>query len=608
MKKITLILSLFFAVGICYAEIVPSSTLNAVAKNYLQLQNPSRTYTVSSVHREGIAPIQNVLEANALINWVSFSGGGWIMLSNNLNAPPVLAYSEEGSFDYDTNNMPGGLITLIESYKDELLWIRDNGDYLIQSGQGSELRANRQKWTDLQNPNSVGAQKIQSLASNARSLNINNLLNDPLRGENPQWGQSRNNGGGCSPAYNTFHPGKNVSIVGCVGVTGNDCNVDCERKPAGCASIAMAQLMRYWKFPPQYDWEEMPTAIYSSTESRKGNNIARLIRDCGDAANTTYCCMGAYTTTNKIVDAFHGSLFMYPTAEKKTKKDNDNDQWWPLLIKAEIDNGRPVIYRGDKCDLCVDKHIWIVSGYNGDDLFYCNWGWRGSYNSYYSLSDLKPGGSNFRKNNMIVLNIKPNWNVTNDPYLTNISQGSGTALRTFGRNISLSNVTLNAGSSAKICATSSITINGQFTVQGDADVTFLYCDAATEMSAINAPQSSPKDKDTPLSNNENLELTEDSTEEILSEEFINQNVQLSSDNEFHLYPNPTIGEFYIHMGPEWTDNTQKDVSIYDLNGALVLQTNFIGNECTIKDLHKKGTYIVSVYTPQVTFKKRLIIK
>ena len=194
---------------------------------------------------------------------------------------------------------------------------------------------------------------LKSLVAKKAAV-VDDLLTDDSRGGKVQWGQGAINLQKTSPKYNKFAPGRNDFVMGCFG-SRDECDTITNRKPIGCASVAMGQLMWYWKFPPQYDWDMMPAYLTSGSTVQEENNIAHLLKNCGDEACVVYCCAGSWTTTNKVEEGMRNMHF--PQSNKRRRGDKDEGGWWPDLIKSQLDNGWPVLYRGDKCDLCTDKHF-----------------------------------------------------------------------------------------------------------------------------------------------------------------------------------------------------------------------------------------------------------
>ena len=71
-----------------------------------------------------------------------------------------------------------------------------------------------------------------------------------------------------------------------------------------------------------------------------------------------------------------------------------------------------------------------------------------------------------------------------------------------------------------------------------------------------------------------------------------------------LYPNPvTEGKVYI----DTNENAPKQVSIYDVLGTQVLQSQVSGNELMLADLDA-GVYVLRVYQNNKMATRKLIIK
>ena len=50
------------------------------------------------------------------------------------------------------------------------------------------------------------------------------------------------------------------------------------------------------------------------------------------------------------------------------------------MLKNELDNGRPVQYRGQDKE---GGHTWVCDGYDENDYFHMNWGWGGYCDGFY---------------------------------------------------------------------------------------------------------------------------------------------------------------------------------------------------------------------------------
>ena len=79
-----------------------------------------------------------------------------------------------------------------------------------------------------------------------------------------------------------------------------------------------------------------------------------------------------------------------------------------MILKDQLDNGWPIIYRGYQ-ENDGPGHAWNIDGYN-DDYFHLNWGWSGSYNGNYLINNLSPGGYTFSTWQGAIFQLYPEYN------------------------------------------------------------------------------------------------------------------------------------------------------------------------------------------------------
>ena len=208
------------------------------------------------------------------------------------------------------------------------------------------------------------------------------LLNK--EGKECLWGQYRNgytnSTGGCHPSYNYFCP---------MDLDDDD---QCGFTLAGCAAVAMAQIMYKWGYPEKskynsYNWDRIPPVLTDGCSY----DCPQLIRDCGTACNMHYQTFagiyitGSWAVPSKVAEGF--SDFDY-SAHLVDLKDWRFGSAWADLIRSEIDCGRPVLMHGQKNVIDIkDRHYFVIDGYSKEDKdqFHVNWGWRGKNNGYYDL-------------------------------------------------------------------------------------------------------------------------------------------------------------------------------------------------------------------------------
>ncbi|MBR7022783.1 MAG: C10 family peptidase [Bacteroidales bacterium] len=61
------------------------------------------------------------------------------------------------------------------------------------------------------------------------------------------------------------------------------------------------------------------------------------------------------------------------------------------MVKDELDAGRPLQYRGSTGS--GGGHSFVCDGYDSNNKFHFNWGWAGSYDGYFYLSNLNTGAN-----------------------------------------------------------------------------------------------------------------------------------------------------------------------------------------------------------------------
>ena len=171
---------------------------------------------------------------------------------------------------------------------------------------------------------------------------------------------------------------------------------------AGCVATAMSMVMYYYRYPingtgshsynpnptygvqtanfgeTYYQWDGMKDHI----DQHNPIPIAELQYQCGVAVNMQYGpdASGAYSYT--VPDRLN-SYFRYNTAQFKEKVSYTLSSWINLL-KIDIDLSHPLYYSGRSTS---GGHAFLCEGYQGDN-FYFNFGWSGSGNGYYSLTNV----------------------------------------------------------------------------------------------------------------------------------------------------------------------------------------------------------------------------
>ena len=325
------------------------------------------------------------------------SSNGYIVISTDDVAYPVLAYSLKNGFP--TDNIAPAVMYMLRNYEHHIAFARDLGE-----GAMPEVE---KEWRALE---SGMAMEVKSRTSVSPLMTSIWSQNAPYNNMCPQAeGQSR-----------------------CV---------------TGCVATAMAQVMRYWKYPEHgvgqhsytyndrpvavthmvgdsnavwlydtltadfentyYAWDDMPdNATASSTDTEK-EAVATLLLHCGVAVDMVYTPTGsgAFMTRQEVLnfdpvnysteiaaEVVIPQYFGYSENTAGYFKNDYTTLEWTSLLKNEISNGRPIIFAGN--DPGSDYgHAFVLDGYNPYLYFHCNFGWGGQFDGNFRVDEIAPARS-----------------------------------------------------------------------------------------------------------------------------------------------------------------------------------------------------------------------
>jgi len=217
-----------------------------------------------------------------------------------------------------------------------------------------------------------------------------------------------------------------------------------ERAAAGCVATAMAQVMRYYKWPVSgtgshsytpggsttpltanfsqtvYDWANMSETYNSSSTDAQNLAVATLVYHAGVSVDMDYDISSGAATLDMAKALIN--YFSYDSNIQCYQRDFYSNTEWLDMIKTELNAQRPVLYAGNSSDA---GHQFVCDGYDSNGLFHFNWGWSGTSDGYFELSVLNPsalgigGGTSggFNTDQSIVIGVqKPNASSTIPPY------------------------------------------------------------------------------------------------------------------------------------------------------------------------------------------------
>lgn len=283
---------------------------------------------------------------------VKFSPNGYIIVPSTKKEVPILAFSNNGTFN--ENDIPQGIQD----------WIEDRSEIVeyLETDMDIEASEDIQEQWDCLAP----------LPDDEEIVSGGSVIygqTGPLL--QTRWGQGH--------GYNEL-----VRFNNCAnGIT-----------PTGCVATAMAQVMRYHQYPNSYNWSIMPNQIaWNATLNNSTYEVAELMEDAGQSVNMQYSCgsSGANTSDarNALVNTFgYSNDASYVDFNLNT-----------IVQQLEMWN-QPIILRGE--DPSVGGHAWVCDGsrrikyttihnpetyyeyktYTFSDYYlHMNWGWNDSFNA-----------------------------------------------------------------------------------------------------------------------------------------------------------------------------------------------------------------------------------
>lgn len=366
---------------------------------------------------------------------------GFIIVSNDDCAIPVLGYSDSGSFD--ANNLPDNMRAWLQGYADEIAWAKANNVKPV-----------------------ANAPKRAALGSNINPLVIT------------RWDQGA--------PYNAFCclETRTSVVTGCVATAMAQVMYYTETQANNSTTTTTAEIPGYASDTKGYNMNAIPAGTtinwnkmknYYSTTYLDGYTVeeaaavAYLMLYCGVSVQMDYgpASEGGSGAAIAAVDWALKNYFGYNVETTQyLNRDSYTNENWEKIIYHEISNGRPVIYGGQAYrvvsgtpdpDQCAG-HAFVCDGYkyeNDNSYFHINWGWGGTSDDYFALSALEPAdqgyggvngsftGFNYQQEAVIgVQKAGADGTVANE-----VSTASGVAMRVvsveFERNPTLANSEFN---------------------------------------------------------------------------------------------------------------------------------------------------------------------
>ncbi len=326
------------------------------------------------------------------------ASSGYLIVSADDTATPLLGYADSGSFD--ANNMPPQLEWWLSEYASQI-------DYASANGIKNTYApiANKKEIAPL-----VKTKWNQGTPYNNLCPSVNNV-------KCPS---------GCvATAMAQVMKFWNYPEVGTGRVTAT--------LPSGGTGEGFINLAQ-----KPFDWNNMIDS-YSGYDytNEQGNAVATLMQAAGYAAKMNYAPGGSGALSINAAISLSKN-FKYNPNIQYLQRLYFNASEWNEIVYNELAAGRPILYGGQSTSV---GHEFVCDGYDGNGYFHFNWGWGGMSDGYFILDALNPnsvgtgggagGGYNSRQD--IIIGIQPSSEET-DVYLTQFGNLSASAS---GSNISL---------------------------------------------------------------------------------------------------------------------------------------------------------------------------
>jgi len=397
-KNLLLLAFTFFGLqAMVNANTVSIQTAQTLALNFFKLNVSDAGHVTATLSF-------TKTESDGVVDFYVFNMApvkGFVIVSANDNALPVIAWSKETTFNPNATN--NGLVDWISSTSAKLHYA------VVNNIPASPQIAN--KWTSFlngQNPN------------NTKSISVGPLCTTV-------WNQE--------PYYNALCP---------FNTTNNDHAV------TGCVATAMAQIMKYWNYPKNgtgsnsydddppaysnsygtqsasfvgpYNWAAMTNSVTTNTSPVDTLMYILGVSVDMDYGDDSQNGSGAFVlqseaggATNPCAQYSFANYFYYnPNTLSGVRLSSYSTADWINLMENELNSGRVIQYEGN--DPTYGGHTWVCDGYETNGMLHMNWGWGGASDGYYAVGDLSAGGYTFSQNDAALIGIEPllpfNLNIT----------------------------------------------------------------------------------------------------------------------------------------------------------------------------------------------------
>lgn len=363
MKRLLFIVAFLLASANLFADAVSRDKAESIASGFLNggpaVKSGQHSLTLvenSALTKSSGAPTYYIYNRK---------GGGFVIVSADDCAKPILAYSRTGSFS--TEDMPENLRSWLCFLDKEISFARAEGS------------ARCPLWDNVK----VAGSPVVELKT-------------------ALWNQST--------PFNDMCPkvGEKKTLTGCVATAGA---ILCKyyNWPESGKGTTMAYTTGEISVPSRnlnhpYDYSHMREDNYSTYSEEEAKAVALLMADMGAACQMQYGVSASGSNTQHLSAAL-AKNFSYSKAMVYRPRSGYSEEEWTRMIVDDLNESHPLIYTGYSTS--GEGHQFILDGYDNEDFYHFNWGWGGSSNGYFQLSALVAGGTNLTSEQEAIFNAVP---------------------------------------------------------------------------------------------------------------------------------------------------------------------------------------------------------
>ncbi|MCR4602841.1 MAG: leucine-rich repeat protein [Prevotella sp.] len=335
------------------------------AASFMNQHNDKRMLTAVDIPQK-LGPRHASQQSTAESYYVFDKGinDGYIIISgDDATAESVLGYCDSGSFDYD--NLPPAMQKWLDDYATQI----------------AQLQARQQEKAVAAAP----VRRVPTHPAIAEMLTCN-------------WNQGSPYNDEC-PIY--FNNSLGRSVTGCVATAYAQILYFQREKMVTETQAAMPAYDTYTEHATYghlhvqgipkgspIDWDNMRDNYSGNESAIQKKAVAQLMHYCGVAVKMDYTSSSSGAQSYEVFNALKqyfgfGSSVRYVSYQNVT-----SDDQWDELCYNELAEGRPFYISGSNSEA---GHAFVCDGYDGERRYHINWGWGGTSNGHYYLSNLTPG-------------------------------------------------------------------------------------------------------------------------------------------------------------------------------------------------------------------------